>query len=876
MNQGAFEWALAENEVGPHTFSVRAIDFEGNVGAPTTFTWELLGVNVVFTDGPGFTPATGGPQGDPATGGPTASTSAEITFEANVGDVQFWCRFDSLDPGDYFPCESPFRVGPAFAGDTAFPDAAAAGRPRPRGLRRVRDDRLCRRARARGLRVGGRRPRRHPAAEHHHRARPGRGRPELDGLRVQRHRRPDAGVPAHVRVPGHERHRARRTATSGSTCTSPFNLLDVYSYADPQMLLTEHTFYVRAVDMSEPEFPDPTQPEFEGNADPTPASYTWTPVADTRAPVVTLTGGPADGATVGQEVEPYTFSGHDNATPQLRLEFECAAFLTAAGIGSAEWASCESPVGGGYDISGLEPGAYTVAVRTTDLAGNIGPAATRTVTVSAAPVVTFLSGPDGRLDPISGEPDGASGTENAVFTFETDQPGSTFECSVDGSDFLPCGGTTTPATGAAWVVENGTHEFAVRATNPQGIVGEETVYEWLVQLGADTTEPSSQFVTGPENGTLLQEATFTFSGTDNRTPAADLTFECALDSTTSWNSCTSPEQFSDLTRGSHTLRLRAVDAAGNVESTPAEYTWIVAPPPVATILSGPGVEQEETTDRTVTFTFAADVSPVTFHCWLDGKFNPHAPGDPTQPAPVRPGRPDLHRPRHRRPPVRRARGRPVREPRRVGGLRVPGHPVRGADHVGPGERDDHDGDVRVHERAARPRRGLLLLARRPPVRALRVAEDVHEPLPRRAHVPGADALHRRRLDGPAVRARPDPGRAHLDGPGLHGARDHDRLRAAGDDAEHQRLPPGQLGRPDGDDRVHADRPDRHRAGRVRARRRDRAHRPGPGRATRSPRWPPTCPATSTRARPRTRGRSARPPARRTRPSATTSPSRSAT
>jgi len=352
--------------------------------------------------------------------------------------------------------------------------------------------------------------------------------------------------------------------------------------------------------------------------------------------VVTITGGPAGGATVGQEVEPYTFSGHDNATPQLRLEFECAAFLTAAGIGSAEWVSCESPVGGGYDISGLEPGAYTVAVRTTDLAGNIGPAATRTVTVSAAPVVTFLSGPDGRLDPISSEPDGASGTENAVFTFETDQPGSTFECSVDGSDFLPCGGTTIPATGAAWVVANGTHDFVVRATNPQGIVGEEAVYGWLVNLAPDTTEPNAQFTSGPENGTLETVATFTFKGTDNRTPSANLAFECALDSTTSWNSCTSPEQFSDLTRGSHTLRLRAVDAAGNVESTPDVYTWIVAPPPVVTILSGPGVEQEETTERTVTFTFSADVNPVTFHCWLDGKFAPHAAGDPTQPAPCDP------------------------------------------------------------------------------------------------------------------------------------------------------------------------------------------------------------------------------------------------
>src|SRR5918997_3168062 len=127
MNRGAFEWGFEANEVGPHTFSVRAIDFEGNVGPAATYTWRILGVTVVFTDGPGFTPATGGPQGDPATGGPTSSTSAEIHFEANVGDAQFWCRFDSLDPGAYFPCESPFRAGPAFAGSTDFPDPLLPG-----------------------------------------------------------------------------------------------------------------------------------------------------------------------------------------------------------------------------------------------------------------------------------------------------------------------------------------------------------------------------------------------------------------------------------------------------------------------------------------------------------------------------------------------------------------------------------------------------------------------------------------------------------------------------------------------------------------------------------------------------------------------------
>ena len=68
-----FEWGLEETEVGPHTFYVRAIDFEGNVGEPATYTWSLLGVVTVpaRTEAgvAGFTP----PETpfDPATGGET-------------------------------------------------------------------------------------------------------------------------------------------------------------------------------------------------------------------------------------------------------------------------------------------------------------------------------------------------------------------------------------------------------------------------------------------------------------------------------------------------------------------------------------------------------------------------------------------------------------------------------------------------------------------------------------------------------------------------------------------------------------------------------------------------------------------------------------
>ena len=93
---------------------------------------------------------------------------------------------------------------------------------------------------------------------------------------------------------------------------------------------------------------------------------------------------------------------------------------------------------------------------------------------------------------------------------------------------MPC---TSPA--AFWVVESGTHEFEVRATNPELVVEEPPAsYEWLVELGPDVTGPNTTITAGPNQPADTNSvATFTFTGNDNRTLPADLTFECALDGT---------------------------------------------------------------------------------------------------------------------------------------------------------------------------------------------------------------------------------------------------------------------------------------------------------------------------------------------------------
>ena len=87
----------------------------------------------------------------------------------------------------------------------------------------------------------------------------------------------------------------------------------------------------------------------------------------------------------------------------------------------------------------------------------------------------------------------------------------------------------------------------------------------------DTTPPDTAITGGPSAKTKKKTATFAFSGSDARAVAS---FQCKLD-LGSFESCTSPKTYSGLKKGSHTLSVRAVDAAGNVDPTPATRTWKV-------------------------------------------------------------------------------------------------------------------------------------------------------------------------------------------------------------------------------------------------------------------------------------------------------------
>jgi hypothetical protein len=97
----------------------------------------------------------------------------------------------------------------------------------------------------------------------------------------------------------------------------------------------------------------------------------------------------------------------------------------------------------------------------------------------------------------------------------------------------------------------------------------------------DTQDPTTSITGGPAEGSVDTDGDvqFTFSGTDN--VGVDR-FQTSLDGAAFSNVSGNSVSYSGLSEGQHNFRVRAVDAAGNFDQTPAERNFTVdlpAPPP---------------------------------------------------------------------------------------------------------------------------------------------------------------------------------------------------------------------------------------------------------------------------------------------------------
>jgi hypothetical protein len=199
---------------------------------------------------------------------------------------------------------------------------------------------------------------------------------------------------------------------------------------------------------------------------------------------------------------------------------------------------------------------FTITVRAIDLAGQVS-RISRSVLVDVPPPPIFRT-------QITDAPPVVSHSRKASFSFVgTDPSGASvtsFECQLDGGDFAPC---VSPKTYSK--LRDGRHIFVVRSVDGAG-GGDSTpaAYTWTM----DTVPPDTRITSAPSALTTSPTASFSFSSNESGS------FECSLDGG-AYAACASPITYR-VHDGHHTFRVRAIDPAGNIDSSPQRYTWKVA------------------------------------------------------------------------------------------------------------------------------------------------------------------------------------------------------------------------------------------------------------------------------------------------------------
>jgi large repetitive protein len=317
-------------------------------------------------------------------------------------------------------------------------------------------------------------------------------------------------------------------ATTFTTCADPANFTVP---ADGT-----YTLVVRAHDAA-------------GNMGPETAPYTWT--VDTKAPEAVITSGPPSASNSRSA----TFD-LDVVEPDTGVTYECR-LLPIDGT----FTPCTDPA----NITVPADGLYTLEVIARDASNNVDASpATYTWTVDtvapAAPVVVSPA-PNAMVDTLTPVISGTAEPNSTVTVIIDGTEVGTAETDASGNwSYTP----TTPLT-------PGEHQVQARATDEAGNTGPTTSEPRIFTVAQDTSAPETTITSGPSGTTSERTATFEFGSNE-----PGVTYECSLDGAP-FTPCTSPVTFTGLTDGEHTFRVRARDAAGNVDASPAGRTWTVDP-----------------------------------------------------------------------------------------------------------------------------------------------------------------------------------------------------------------------------------------------------------------------------------------------------------
>jgi hypothetical protein len=314
------------------------------------------------------------------------------------------------------------------------------------------------------------------------------------------------------------------------------------SYAGP-LLEGIHTFRVRGSN---------------ANGTGTSTLYSWK--VDLTAPSASLTANPKDPSS-GKSASFRYSSNEAGSKFECRLEPLEVAF-TACNTQPKVYPS-------------LADGEYEFFVRAIDTAGNVQP----TPTAFPWTVDNSLEDKTPPETTIDSKPTDPSGSPIASFTYSSNEPGSSFQCKLDGGSFTSC-----PAAGITYSgLAEGAHAFQVRATDTSNNTDPSPAgYSFSVVLGAAATSPSLTPAALPPKlpptpSTTIAKAS---AKTRDRTPTfrfsssqSGVKFQCKLDGGP-YVACRSPFTTKKLGYGKHVLQVRAVLGQAS-DPTPAKLNFKV-------------------------------------------------------------------------------------------------------------------------------------------------------------------------------------------------------------------------------------------------------------------------------------------------------------
>jgi hypothetical protein len=163
---------------------------------------------------------------------------------------------------------------------------------------------------------------------------------------------------------------------------------------------------------------------------------------------------------------------------------------------------------------------------------------------------------------IADAPPSATNDSTPAIGFTANRP-VTASCSVDGAAAVAC---TSPFT--APELPDGPHTFAVSGVDAAGHTGTAVPVSFVV----DTAAPNARITGGPKGVTRKARPTFRFAADEQA-----VSFRCSFDRKAFRNCSRRARPGKRLAKGRHRFRVRATDAAGNVDASPAKRSFRVKP-----------------------------------------------------------------------------------------------------------------------------------------------------------------------------------------------------------------------------------------------------------------------------------------------------------